>query len=155
MLRKAVCFIAFLGVPLVLAASPVYTDDRSTPAGVVQSFYNAINRAEYLRAWSYFKSAAAPAYASFKSGYGDTLSVEVKLGKPRSEGAAGSVQTKLPVALLAHHADGSSSLFEGCYTLIQIDPSIQDAPPFRPIEITSAHLTASSGSLGSATPSCD
>ena len=32
----------------------VYLDDRSTPAAVMLSYFNAINRHEYLRAYSYY-----------------------------------------------------------------------------------------------------
>lgn len=146
---------AVLIAPAALAAPPAYSDDRSTPEAVVQSLYNAINRKEYLRGWSYFQPGAAAGYSEFKSGYGTTESVDLKLGKTVSEGAAGSVQTKVPVAIYAHQADGSSKVFLGCYTLIQVDPSLQDDPPFRPIQISAAHLSASSNTFEEAVPSCD
>ncbi|WP_170763676.1 hypothetical protein [Ruegeria lacuscaerulensis] len=121
----------------------------------MHSLYSAINRNEYLRAWSYFQSGAAPAYAAFKSGYSNTEKVELRLGKAKSEGAAGSVQTKLPVAIRTHQSDGSSKVFEGCYTLIQVDPSVQDMPLFHPIQISEAHLTPSSDAFSSVNPACN
>ena len=36
------------------AAQADYMDDRSTPVSLIGSLYNAIDRHEYLRAWSYF-----------------------------------------------------------------------------------------------------
>lgn len=151
---RILTLITALSAPAALAAPPAYEDDRSTQEALVQSFYNAINRKEYLRAWSYFQSGSAPDYATFKSGYSDTMAVELKLGETSSEGAAGSVQFKLPVAIRAHQSDGSSTVFEGCYTVVQVDPSVQDAPPFRPIQIASAHLYASSSGFDSASPTC-
>ncbi len=143
-----------LGTPAALSAPPAYSDDRSTPEALVQSLYNAINRKEYLRAWSYFQPGATPAYTAFKAGYADTASVEVKLGKASAEGATGSVQTRLPVTIRAHQSDGTSTVFAGCYTLVQVDPSVQDAPPFRPIQIAMAHLQASTSGFDNAAPTC-
>ena len=46
--------VAAIAAP-VLAAKPAdrFIDDRSSPARVITSLYNAIDRHEYLRAWSY------------------------------------------------------------------------------------------------------
>ncbi|WP_052261422.1 hypothetical protein [Ruegeria sp. ANG-S4] len=139
----------------VATGAPDYMDDRSSAEDVVQSLYNAINRSEYLRAWSYFQSGAAPNYADFKSGYNDTRSVELRLGQAVSEGAAGSIETRIPVVIRSHLTDGTHAVFEGCYTLVQVDPSVQDAPPFRPIQISAGHLKKSSSSFEAAAPSCD
>src|SRR5260221_5754909 len=35
-------------------SAELYVDDRSTPAALITSFVNAINRQEYLRAYSYW-----------------------------------------------------------------------------------------------------
>ena len=57
-----------------LAAQPAYVDDRSTAASLVRSYYNAINRQEYARAYTYFGDNNAPqSYASFAAGYADNL----------------------------------------------------------------------------------
>lgn len=49
-----------------------YIDDRSSPERVVTSLYSAINRQEYLRAWSYFDTETAPPLDRFTKGYTDT-----------------------------------------------------------------------------------
>ena len=43
-----------------LAAEPAYLDDRSDAGALVRSFYNALNRHEYSRAWSYFGEMQSP-----------------------------------------------------------------------------------------------
>src|SRR5690349_21692340 len=64
-----------------LAAQPAYVDDRSTAASLVRSYYNAINRQEYARAYTYFGDNNAPqSYSSFAAGYADTVSVTVATG---------------------------------------------------------------------------
>lgn len=152
---RSLTLIAALSAPFAMASPPAYEDDRSSTEAVVQSFYNAINRKEYLRAWSYFESSAAPAYATFKLGFTQTKAVDMKLGEVEAEGAAGSVQTKLPIAIQAHQSDGSRTVFEGCYILVQVNPSIQDTPPFRPIQIASAHLSESASDFDSVNLRCN
>src|SRR6185437_17036568 len=88
----AVTFPAF-------AAEPAYLDDRSTAAALVKSFYNAVDRHEYARAYTYFGAAGGPQpYAQFAAGYADTVSVRVVTGTAQGEGAAGSTYFTLPVA---------------------------------------------------------
>ncbi len=67
------------------AAPPAYLDDRSTAAALVRSFYNAVNRREYARAYSYFGDHAAQPYAGFAAGYADTVSVSV-VDRPGASG---------------------------------------------------------------------
>lgn len=133
---------------------PAYQDDRSSPAALVQSLYNAINREEYLRAWSYYGTnvsaqadddAAYADYEAFKKGYEETLAVTLLTGEASEEGAAGTTYYYLPVAIDATNHDGSRAQFAGCFTLKQAQPSNQDAPPFSPLHIDHGTLKAVSG----------
>ena len=117
-----------------------YQDDRSTPEAVVSSYYDAVNRGEYARAYSYFGSADAPAYQAWEAGYHDTGTVEVRFGKAESEGAAGSTYYTLPVALDAAAKNGlEHRYFTGCYTLRLVQPAVQ-TPPFQGMHIVDAKL---------------
>lgn len=137
------------------AALSTYRDDRSTPEAVVTSLYNAIDRHEYLRGWSYFREGPdRPGHDSFEAGYRKTKSVRLKLGKATSEGAAGSVFYTLPVAIEATGTDGRKTVFEGCYELRLVDPSIQATPPFQPMGIVKGTLKKTTAPFGSATGSC-
>ena len=108
-----------------LAAQPDYLDDRSTPQAVISSFYNAINRQEYARAWSYYQDGqGVPKFAAFVKGYQDTASVRVGFGQPAQEGAAGSTYWTLPVSLDAVDRAGRHGYFSGCYTLRLANPAI-------------------------------
>ncbi len=123
-----------------------YLDDRSTPIQVLKSYYNAINRQEYVRAYSYWgqKGTSAksqpPAYAQFAAGYSNTAQVKLTIGKTRGEGAAGSVYTTVPVTLAVTNTNGSKDTFVGCYTLRQVNPKIFAEPPFTPTHIESANI---------------
>lgn len=119
--------------------APAYLDDRSDPAALVRSYYNAIARHEYARAYAYL--ATPPDYGHFAQGYADTATIELELGPVSSEGAAGSIYATVPAAVRATSSGGKATVFAGCYTTRQIQPAIQE-PPFRPIEIASGRMAA-------------
>lgn len=144
-----------LAAPAAAQTLPDYIDDRSSPERIVTSLYNAINRQEYLRGWSYFRPDAAPPYQEFRDGYADTASVALRLGEVTSEGAAGSIHSLVPVVLQAIAADGRATVFTGCYRLTQVQPGAQDMPPFRPIQIDGGRLKPSEESFDHATAQCE
>jgi hypothetical protein len=134
-----------LTLAVALAAAPVaaeetYLDDRSTPEAVVRSLYNAIGRQEYLRAWSYFAEGAVASYPEYRDGFAETAAVRVRVGQGQPDGAAGTTFTSLPVVVEATGTNGTVAVYAGCYVTAQVQPAVQDAPPFRPIQIREAHL---------------
>jgi len=151
-------FAGFLSVLLGLgvcvtssSAEDAYIDDRSTPETLVKSLYNAVNRKEYARAWSYFSAKPAANLEAYAEGYKDTASVEVLTGSPGEEGAAGSVFYALPVSIRATDAGGSEKVFAGCYTLRLANPQVQ-GEEFMPLHIETAKLAPSDRSLVEALP---
>ncbi len=130
--------ILFAAPALAQDAQP-YLDDRSTPEAVMSSYYNAINRSEYARAYSYFGSDNAPGYDAWETGYAHTGHVELSFGQAAQEGAAGSTYWTLPVKLDVTSAEGQHSFFAGCYTLRLAQPAIQ-SPPFQPLHIVEGKL---------------
>jgi hypothetical protein len=143
---------AILAAPLLppppanAAEPPAYLDNRSTPASLIRSLYNAVNRKEYARAYGYFHNdPATPSFDDFTAGYKTTASVDLAVGKVEQEGAAGSILSRVPVAIRAHMDDGTSKTFAGCYWLRLAQPTIQ-TPPFTPLHIEKAKLSAASGS---------
>jgi len=119
-----------------------YLDDRSTAETLMRSFVNALNRHEYLRAYSYWEPEApglAP-YPQFEAGYADTESVQATIGQMSSDAGAGQVYHVVPVTLISKRTSGETQTFVGCYVLHLSSPSIQDTPPFRGLEIQSADV---------------
>ena len=132
-----------------------YRDDRSTPESLVQSLYNAIDRHEYLRGWSYFSDDSdRPTFDDFAAGYEDTDTVRLKVGEVTSEGAAGSIFSAVPVAIEGTKTDGTTSVFTGCYRIRFVQPANQATPPFRPLQIIKGTLRPSSDSFETAEGSC-
>ena len=126
----------------LVQAEPRYVDDRSTPESLVRSLYNAINRHEYARAWDYFEKAPAKSFDAYVKGFDDTDHVEVAVGQASAEGAAGSVYYEVPVAIGATDKKGGQKVFAGCYSLRQVNGSIQE-PPNSPLRISKASLKPS------------
>lgn len=117
-----------------------FLDNRSGPADLVRSFYNALDLHQYARAYTYFRPDSAPkSFAAFAAGYAQTEAVSVRVGKVVSEGAAGSIYATVPVVVQARLKDGTSQLFGGCYLTRQVEPGLED-PPVTPIQIVKGHL---------------
>ena len=130
--------VTALAAGLVSAAAamatelPPYLDDRSDLASIIRSYYNAVTRHEYARAWSYFGDTKPVAdYPTFVAGYADTASVDVLLGPVTTEGAAGSTFATVPIAIAAIGADGSIRAYAGCYSTRQ-NPGRHPGTPVPP-----------------------
>jgi hypothetical protein len=121
-----------------------YIDNRTGPVEVLRSLYNAINRHEYLRAYSYWKSTAqtqsVPGLDQFEQGYSTTQAVTLTAGLVTPDAGAGQFYYTVPVTLKASLSDGTQQTFVGCYVLHISNPDIQAAPPFQPLGIESANV---------------
>ncbi len=118
-----------------------YLDDRSDGVQVIRSLFNAINRKEYVRAYSYWEPSAVglPGFDTFQAGYANTQSVQLTTGTPTSDVGAGQLYYDVPV-ILAVQTTGGPQRFEGCYRLHLGSPSAQGVPPFQPLAIRSGNL---------------
>lgn len=136
------------------AAEPAYLDDRSNATSLVRSFYNAVSRHEYARAWSYFgETKPTENFQDFVEGFKDTEELRVITGEAGSEGAVGSVYYYVPVAVLARAKEGGGEkVFAGCYTARLADPQLQAEPPFVGLHIEKGDLKASDKPLEEAVP---
>ncbi|MCV3209755.1 DUF1176 domain-containing protein [Mesorhizobium sp. YC-39] len=143
--------LALAGQP-VLAAEAPYIDDRSDAEAVIRSLYSAISRHEFARAWGYFgDTKPAKDFETFVKGYDGTEKVDVKTGAVSDEGAAGSIYYNVPVAIQATDKKGEAKVFAGCYTLRQVNASIQE-PPFQPIFIDKGALKPATVDFEDAVP---
>jgi hypothetical protein len=118
-----------------------YLDDRSDPVLVLGSLFNAVNRNEYLRAYSYWQDKTQlPSYDQFAKGYQDTASVELTTGTVTPDAGAGQIYYSVPTVLKAETTAGEQQTFSGCYILHLAQPAIQATPPFEPLGIRSGDL---------------
>ena len=146
--------LLLVATPAAADSVPDYLDNRSDAAALVRSYYNAIARQEYVRAWSYFGDRKPVAdYDAFAAGYEGTGDVD--LVTVESEGAAGRTYSTVRLACSATGADGKARVFAGCYTMRLAQPGIQ-APPFQPLHIENATLHEAALPLAEALPpSCE
>jgi hypothetical protein len=102
-------------------------DDRADPVHLLASYFNAVNRKEYQRAWEYWRNPPNPSYEDFVQGYADTASVLLVVRPPTwIEGAAGNQYAAVPSLLIATHTDASVHAFVGCYVAWRASPGLGD-----------------------------
>lgn len=113
-----------------------YLDDRSRPAALLLSYFNAINYKDYLRAYSYYDDFSnLGTLESFSNGYRETKSVEVVIGKISTGGAAGSIYYLVPAVLNAITTSGVRQKFAACYQMRLPQPQNYANPPITPLHI--------------------
>ena len=121
-----------------------YLDDRSDPTQVMRSLVNAINRKEYVRAYSYWEHivglANVPPFEQFAKGYAETEQVQLITGTIQGDAGAGQFYYSLPVVMIARTTRGVTQTFAGCYLLHISKPAVQATPPFQPLAIRSAEV---------------
>lgn len=107
-----------------------FFENVNDPVELLQSYYNAINRREYERAYSYWESpgtsanSTPPVYTQFVKGYATTASVALTTGMTSGQGAAGSTFVDVPVVLVATNTNRTRQTFYGCYTVRRVNPAI-------------------------------
>ncbi len=125
--------------------SPFY-ENRTDAAGTLKSFYNAVNRKEYERAYGYYQGAPnpqpslAPPFAQFTAGFSDTAAVSLTLGEAISNAGAGNIYSGIPVIVQARHTDNTLHTFAGCYVLHRVNAGISPNPADSLWSINSAFL---------------
>lgn len=117
-----------------------YLDDRSGPAELVSSYYNAINRHEFARAWSYWRhSTAGDPYLEFVGEFGDVLRIDAAIGKPVKERDSAGITYQVPVATETSGVDGSVQAYAGCF-LLRLRHADAQQLPFMPMHIEKVYL---------------
>lgn len=130
-----------------------YLDDRSDAVQVLRSLFNAVNREEYLRAYSYWEPNAQglPTFDQFQQGYTNTSSVKLITGTVTGDAGAGQRYYQVPVTLIATTTANATETYVGCYTLHLGLPDAQGVPPYQGIGIRSANIQKVANNANTAT----
>jgi hypothetical protein len=133
------------------APAAAYLDDRSSAEQVIRSYYDAIGRRQYLRAYGYWEpSTTLPTFDVFAKGFESTSAVQVELGTVGGGAGAGQLYWSVPAVVLATTTAGSQA-FVGCYTIHLARPEIQAAPPFKPMAIQAGPLQSAATAVAART----
>lgn len=131
---------------------PDYQDDRSSAVSIVESYFNAIARKEYARAWNYFDSdKPSKSFDDFAAGFKDTREIEIQLGRAVDENASGNHVTKVPVAIRSVDSKGAEQIYAGCYTARAADTQMEGSA-YKPGHLESAKLGASDAAFLASVP---
>ena len=115
-----------------------YLDSRSDAIWTVSSYLNALNRKEYVRAYSYSQDPAAQfgPYATYAAGYADTDVITAVFGKVVTKKSAGNSTFAVPLAMKVLSTSADLETFVGCFNLYLANPTAQSVYPFKPIGLT-------------------
>ena len=130
-----------------------YIDDRSNPSQVIVSYYNAIDRQEYLRAYDYWTnpSNSLGDFTAFANGYKDTASVDLVFGQITGDTSMSQTYYTVPVILKTISNTGVHKNYAACYLVHAAAPGVFGAPPFNPMGIDRGSATASDINANDAT----
>ena len=135
--------------PVVASApanDPAYFDNRSDAVSVLISYFNAIDRREYDRAYSYWETnSQVGSYAAFVAGFASTQSIVVTTGQVGGSAGAGQRYFVVPVTLQASTTSGAQT-FVGCYVEHLALPELQQSVPFHGLSLSSATIFQVTGS---------
>ncbi|MCG6115235.1 MAG: DUF1176 domain-containing protein [Mesorhizobium sp.] len=141
------CLIA---APPALAQEAAYVDDRSSPAALVTSLYNAINRGEHARAMSYFAERPAETVQAFAETFSESGRMRVVTGSPLAEGEGAERRFDVPLAVAIESEDGATRVLAGCYDVL--DQATDDAGDFLPYRIAGGLIEPVEAALEDALP---
>jgi hypothetical protein len=115
--------------PKLPAEEPPF-EDRTGPTSLLASYYNAISRREFARAWAYWESPPSPSYEALVRGLFDAASVRLAVCPPIwFEGTAGSTYSEVSALVTSIGADGRRDHFVGCYVARRSSVEGPDATP--------------------------
>ena len=124
-------------VPPPPSGAGAYLDDRSNPLALISSYFNAVNRKEYLRAYSYWSDPAANlgTLTEYKIDYAATASVSLVFGTLTGDAGAGQMYYSVPVRLKSITTSGIPVDYAACYVVHLSQPGFFGAPPITPMNI--------------------
>ena len=122
-------------------SADTYWDDRSTAVGTLTSYYNAINRHEYLRAYDYWKNPNDEfgSFEAFMTSQENIQNVGLTIGPVYGDAGAGQLHYAVGVILNFTYTDTTTQDFSGCFVFHISQPGIQATPPFNPLGIMSSN----------------
>lgn len=109
-------------------------DDRSSPAAVLASLVNALNRGEFERAYGYWASPpGGQTLEEYAGGFAETQSTLVAIAPPEPAlTEAGNERADIATLLAITRAEGNVEYFAGCYVARR--PAGDPAAPWRLVD---------------------
>jgi len=121
MRKRLISILIVLFVVTNVAMTAAQSSTADTPLGALQSYYDAINRRDYVEAFTYLNTNQT--FYDFVAGFAGTTRVEPYFGAAQQTSPDGA---RLPAVLLGYEGD-SVRVFAGCFymqPLITTGPSV-------------------------------
>ncbi len=138
--------LGLLGVQLLKPIITPVINDQTSPLGLLNSYYNAINRQEYQRAYNYWTGPGSNMnntglnFNAFAGGFTQTASTGLSTGPYTGNGAAGSVYYAIPAVIISTQKNNTQQYFYGCYLVRQVNVQISNQPFPNPLYISAARI---------------
>jgi hypothetical protein len=115
-----------LAPPLTI---PDTFDSQLDPAALVGSYYNAISRGEYQRAYNYWESAPNnQTEAQFAAGFSDTFGATAIVRLPIVTGVgAGNEYASMPTLVIGTRLNGTTVIYTGCFVAHKVNVPVGNA----------------------------
>lgn len=102
----------------VVIGPPEPFDDTSSAVSTLASLYNALNRGDLERAYTYYDPAPTASFDEYRQAYADFQSALVVVEPPGLvSGEGASMTSQVPTLLYVTNKDASTQVFAGCFTL--------------------------------------
>ncbi len=120
----------------------VYLDNRSTPATLLYSMANAINRHEFIRAYSYWSTPFdyIGLLEAFTNNYANTSNVQLNIGDILREDAVGMTFYSSPVIFTFTNLDTTVYRLSSCFLFRMPQPASFGEPPIDLLHILKGGL---------------
>ncbi|NDJ86916.1 MAG: hypothetical protein GYB66_13625 [Chloroflexi bacterium] len=130
--------ILLLSIPQFVIAqdAPTLYDKQTDPVSLIASYYNAITRQDYTRAYDYWLDGRVPngeSLQEFAAGFSNVNEVRAMARLPVRGGvAAGTTYVDIPVVVVATLDDGEKELYAGCFRTLHFNVGIGNPPVVDP-----------------------
>jgi len=104
--------IFILAILAIVSISPAQAAEYTSPQAMLLTYYNAINRGDYISAYNLWLNPRQT-YQAFASGFSATARVEPYFGVFQNTGAPQIGY--MPAVLLGYQTDGSVRSYYGCF----------------------------------------
>ncbi|MEZ4670989.1 MAG: hypothetical protein R3E39_24055 [Anaerolineae bacterium] len=115
--------------PLIPQQTLLVYDQRTEPTALLASYYNAISRGDYARAYHYWEQAPAEqTELQFANGFADTFGARVLVELPIfADAGAGNLYASVPTLVIALRTDLTQQFYQGCFVLHKTNVPVGNA----------------------------
>lgn len=107
---RLISILVVLLLVTLMGTASAQSTTADTPLGALQSYYDALNRGDYVEAFGYIRTDQN--FYEYVTGFSDTTRIEPYFGAVQQ---SSSGATRVPAVLLGYQENGNTRVFAGCF----------------------------------------